>query len=106
MKISVNINPLIVMLSRRKTPGPYGIHKAECLIGFAEKINEKMSPADGSLSHLERIKLCSDRELFFINSETIARNLHERGFEGEAELRDIAHSDLTAGVYEGSLSKK
>lgn len=52
---------------------------------------------------LECVKLVSGRELFYINASTVERNLKKRGYKDCEELKNISHSDIEQGVYEGGL---
>ncbi|KHN71668.1 hypothetical protein Tcan_02126 [Toxocara canis] len=62
-----------------------------------------MSAGDVSVSQSEHIKLSSDRVLFFISADTVEKNVHDRGFKDDIELKDTSKSDLTSSIYEGGL---
>jgi hypothetical protein len=48
------------------------------------------------------IRLSStNRQLFFLDNAAVMKNLADRGFADDPQLKDLERSDVTRGLYEG-----
>lgn len=56
---------------------------------------------DGAKRGVLCVKLPSDQSLYYIDEDTVLKNVKERGYADDSSLKQVAHSDLTPGVYEG-----
>ncbi|VDK46122.1 unnamed protein product [Gongylonema pulchrum] len=55
----------------------------------------------GAKSGTHSVKLPSNRFLYYIDEETIRKNVKERGYAENPSVKQLAHSDLVDGIYEG-----